>query len=99
MFSPDIDECAMNVSLCGQNCENTFGSYECNCDPGFQLLEDSFTCEGKHIIFSITLHSGAIPTLWLLVLCSLCFCANGNLLWLPLTCFLPHSCKCTPGDG
>lgn len=44
-FSPDINECASNASLC-ENCANTFGSYECYCDPGFRLTEDSNACEG-----------------------------------------------------
>lgn len=46
MHHLDIDDCAMDSSLCGQICVNTFGSYACDCNPGFRLLEDSITCEG-----------------------------------------------------
>ena len=33
----DIDECAQNSKICGDNkkCENTIGSYKCSCKAGF----------------------------------------------------------------
>lgn len=33
----DIDECALGIARCGKNaeCENTVGSYLCNCHRGF----------------------------------------------------------------
>ena len=45
----DYDECATNNTLCDQVCMNTFGSYECACNSGYRLLEDSMSCEGKSI--------------------------------------------------
>ena len=48
----DIDECSMDGSLCDQICENTFGSYECSCNPGYRYLMNSNICEGiMHYIF------------------------------------------------
>jgi len=44
----DIDEC-MEYNDCHQICTNTFGSYECSCDPGFVLMDDNRTCAGMHV--------------------------------------------------
>ncbi|XP_072101823.1 latent-transforming growth factor beta-binding protein 3-like isoform X1 [Mobula birostris] len=43
----DINECALNRSLCGPygTCKNVDGSYTCICDPGFILSPDGSTCE------------------------------------------------------
>ena len=45
---PDIDECAGD-SGCNQTCVNTPGSYYCNCERGYLLVNGS-QCEG------ITIH-------------------------------------------
>ena len=45
---PDIDECAGD-SGCNQICVNTPGSYYCNCERGYLLVNGS-QCEG------ITIH-------------------------------------------
>ena len=50
IFLPDIDECALNISGCNQNCTNTIGSYFCSCYPGYKLDKDDKTCIGKHLI-------------------------------------------------
>ena len=42
--STDIDECASNDGGCDQVCTNTEGSFECACDPGYQL--NLMSCEG-----------------------------------------------------
>lgn len=42
----DIDECALNISGCNQNCSNTEGSYNCICYDGY-YLDDPVTCLGK----------------------------------------------------
>ena len=49
----DIDECqSSNLNQCTKNteCENTLGSYRCNCRVNFKR-QDAFTCEGKFIYF------------------------------------------------
>ena len=46
-FSSDIDECAMNSTVCDQICVNTFGSYMCSCRSGFRLNNISNQCEGN----------------------------------------------------
>ena len=42
----DIDECSNN-DLCEHECQNTIGSYQCQCDHGFQLGSDGHHCDGK----------------------------------------------------
>uniref|UniRef100_A0A3P8RGF2 EGF-like domain-containing protein n=1 Tax=Astatotilapia calliptera TaxID=8154 RepID=A0A3P8RGF2_ASTCA len=39
---PDVDECADEP--CSHGCLNTYGSYMCNCDEGFELASDGTTC-------------------------------------------------------
>ncbi|XP_064384249.1 uncharacterized protein LOC135333252 isoform X3 [Halichondria panicea] len=41
----DIDECSLNANLCHQICTNTDGSYTCECNEGYQLMDDGFNCE------------------------------------------------------
>ena len=44
----DIDECVDNNGGCHQLCNDTDGSYECDCYEGYQLLPDDVTCEGMY---------------------------------------------------
>ena len=41
----DVDECNGDHE-CDHNCTNTEGTFECSCDPGYELLPDNRTCEG-----------------------------------------------------
>ena len=50
---PDIDECAGD-SGCNQICVNTPGSYYCNCERGYLLIDGS-QCEGNVFELSIPL--------------------------------------------
>ena len=45
MHFKDIDECS-GYHECDHNCTNIEGSYECSCDPGYELQSDNSTCEG-----------------------------------------------------
>ena len=38
----DVDECTLRIANCSSDsvCENTEGSYHCNCDSGY-VLQDS----------------------------------------------------------
>ncbi len=44
MCLPDINECMERIDNCSQNCHNTIGSYNCSCEPGYELLADQWTC-------------------------------------------------------
>lgn len=44
-LSPDVDECETNP--CSHGCLNTYGSFMCTCDEGFELASDGTTCNGK----------------------------------------------------
>lgn len=44
-FPPDVDECAEEP--CSHACFNTYGSYMCNCDEGFELGSDGTSCNGE----------------------------------------------------
>ena len=49
MFSclSDVDECAISNGGCEQICDNTYGSFECDCQPGYTLNADGFNCSGE----------------------------------------------------
>uniref|UniRef100_A0A8D0P964 Hemicentin-1 n=1 Tax=Sus scrofa TaxID=9823 RepID=A0A8D0P964_PIG len=40
----NIDECE-NRDTCQHECKNTFGSYQCICPPGYQLMLNGKTCQ------------------------------------------------------
>jgi len=42
----DDDECEELGGMCSQRCNNTPGSYHCECNNGYRLTSDGFTCEG-----------------------------------------------------
>ena len=46
-FIIDVDECTASSSMCHENafCNNTLGSYNCTCKPGY--YGDGKTCKGK----------------------------------------------------
>ena len=43
----DIVECAEETDNCVQHCINTAGSYTCDCDAGYRLDSDGWSCNGK----------------------------------------------------
>ena len=47
LFSPDMDECVLEIDDCDSNatCNNTIGSFECECLPDF--TGDGVNCEGR----------------------------------------------------
>ena len=49
MFTTDINECDEGLDGCHQICTNTNGSFDCSCSPGFELLSDGTTCNGKYL--------------------------------------------------
>ena len=45
-YSTDINECFNTSGGCEQLCTNTYGSFFCSCNTGFQL-SNSVLCSGK----------------------------------------------------
>ena len=49
-FFLDTDECSEIPPVCDSEngvCRNLAGSYNCSCNPGYELGNDNFTCNGK----------------------------------------------------
>lgn len=42
----DIDECSEQIHQCTHACQNTMGSYVCNCKDGFRLQANNRSCYG-----------------------------------------------------
>jgi len=64
-YTVDIDECDTNNGGC-HHCINTIGSYECDCQSGFEVLHDGInkTCVGKAEDFKFTLEQRGKHILW-----------------------------------
>ncbi len=43
----DIDECDRGTSKCEQNCYNRLATYYCDCNEGYYLALDQYSCNGK----------------------------------------------------
>ena len=44
----DVNECDSSNGGCDQICINNDGSFECSCNPGFELASDGFSCDSKY---------------------------------------------------
>lgn len=49
-FCTDVNECETE-NPCVQTCVNTYGSFICRCDPGYELEEDGIHCSGNGLGF------------------------------------------------
>ena len=62
----DIDECGIPElgGNCSQICVNTPGFFECQCNIGYRLSSDGFTCEGVYSIIYLAsqLYNHYMPT-------------------------------------
>ena len=43
----DVDECEAGLHECQQLCVNTAGGFRCECNPGFELIDNGSTCSGN----------------------------------------------------
>ena len=50
----DINECTEGTENCQQLCNNTDGSFTCDCSTGYRLASDSHSCNGQSIKFTYT---------------------------------------------
>ena len=41
--------------MCAQNCNNTIGSYTCNCNIGYRLNADGRRCDGMLLFYRIVI--------------------------------------------
>ena len=46
-FVSDFNECSLNNAGCEHVCNNTAGSFNCDCRAGFKLKADKMGCEGR----------------------------------------------------
>ena len=44
----DVNECGLNNAGCEHVCNNTAGSFNCDCRAGFKLKTDKRGCEGMN---------------------------------------------------
>ncbi|CAL4073807.1 unnamed protein product, partial [Meganyctiphanes norvegica] len=44
-----LDECLNNNGGCQHNCTNTWESFKCSCNEGFNLNDDQLTCQGESV--------------------------------------------------
>ena len=48
-YVADIDECAEKTAQCEQQCINEpLGYYTCQCDEGYYISENGFSCSGNN---------------------------------------------------
>ena len=47
----DVDECTNNNGGCEQVCNNTIGSFLCDCVTGYQLDRNGLNCNGMLCMF------------------------------------------------
>ena len=45
----DVNECQSSNGGCEQVCTNTIGSFECSCNPGFNVSSNGANCIGKMV--------------------------------------------------
>ena len=50
----DTDECIENNGGCDQKCVNQLGSYNCDCDMGYEMQQDNKTCTGQQIYYGFS---------------------------------------------
>lgn len=51
-LSTDVNECATE-NPCVQTCVNTYGSFICRCDPGYELEDDGVRCSGNGLYLAL----------------------------------------------
>jgi hypothetical protein len=43
----DVNECSVDNGGCQHACDNSMGSFQCICPPGYRLAKDKRSCEGE----------------------------------------------------
>lgn len=55
---PDVNECDMGAP-CEQRCFNSYGTFLCRCNQGYELHRDGFSCSGESPL--VLLDSALVP--------------------------------------
>lgn len=66
----DNNECIAETNMCGSKgvCQNTPGSFQCECQRGYLLDQSGHGCEGNRITKKVTVyHSFQIIMIWLII--------------------------------
>lgn len=62
IFSTDIDECAVSNGGCQHICRNTFGSYVCFCNNGYNLHDNKHDCNEGGCRYELTSPLGHVTS-------------------------------------
>ena len=57
----DINEC-VGPLVCSQHCKNTYGSFVCSCDPGYNLTQNICKADGEDPIFLFSVENAVLST-------------------------------------
>lgn len=91
----DLDECVEGQHQCQQRCINTFGSFKCGCDDGFQPAHDQTSCTGVCLF--------AFVSVYVIHIYEQCFSTSLSIFPDVDECLLPvtgcvFGCVNTPGS-
>lgn len=53
-LNTDVDECVDSNGGCAQICNNTVGSFSCECNEGYLVNSDELSCDGKRFKATMT---------------------------------------------
>ncbi|XP_078593732.1 uncharacterized protein LOC144871758 isoform X2 [Branchiostoma floridae x Branchiostoma japonicum] len=76
----DIDECWFGIAECEHTCTNTDGSYNCSCDPGFHLINETSCAEEADVDECATGNGGCEQNCVNTYLSYHCTCDDGYTL-------------------
>ncbi len=85
-FVPDVNECDVQ-SPCQHHCYNLIGSFLCQCDQGYELAQDSVSCQGGHT----HTHTGTHTHIHIYTVVDKCMYVNTHHIPIFSTCSASYS--------